>query len=125
MTATERAVKIEEALGRWASLEWVKAGIEGRAAIDALRAALAVVPEPPTLASRFATPGFRDKVEKARALLDAKDQGWNEGVEAAALECDNGRTLGVRGNAQDAVQVAANRIRALLIPTVPPSKEKP
>ena len=49
MTATERAVKIEEALGRWASLEWVKAGIEGRAAIDALRAALAVVPEPPTL----------------------------------------------------------------------------
>jgi hypothetical protein len=80
---------------------------------------------PITLADRIASPTLPAEVEKARALLDAKDQGWNEGVEAAALECDNGRTLGVRGNAQDAVQVAANRIRALLIPTVPPSKEKP
>jgi hypothetical protein len=188
MTATERAVKIEEALGRWASLEWVKAGIEGRAAIDALRAALAVVPEPPTLcghadlmhtpdgciepgcgcirphcvdrstsaarmengefptltgdaledyqrrmtsptlAERIAAPGFDAEVDRARALLDAKDAGWNEGVEAAISACNEvfrvQAMCGQRGTS-DGASLCTLEVRSLLIPTVPPSKEKP
>ena len=76
------------------------------------RAALAVVGPPITLADRIASPTLPAEVEKARALLDAKDAGWNEGVEACRkMLVSNGQP----GLSSECLN--------LLIPTVPPTKE--
>ena len=66
----------------------------------------------PTLADRIASPTLPAEVEKARALLDAKDAGWNEGVEACRkMLVSNGQP----GLSSECLN--------LLIPTVPPTKE--
>ena len=60
------------------------------------------------------SPTLPAEVDRAREILDAKDQGWNEGVEACRkMLVSNGQP----GLSSECLN--------LLIPTVPPSKEKP
>jgi hypothetical protein len=89
------------------SVTIIAAGIKARGI--ALRAALAVVAkEGSTLAERIAAPGFKDEVEKARALLDARDAGWNEGVEACIkkIETYSGPVMAWRALFHDLIIVA-------------------
>jgi hypothetical protein len=82
------------------------------------RAALAVVAEePPTLAERIAAPGFKDEVEKARALLDARDAGWNEGV-SEALEI-----AGARATIECDLTAEIAKLLILDLPAAPPAEQ--
>ena len=78
MTKADRSAKIEEALVE--CLKELEAAIKilaregiihstdlGKETRDGFRAALSVVPEPPTLAERIAAPGFGAEVAKARS----------------------------------------------------------
>jgi hypothetical protein len=128
-TDYERSAKIEEALTRISNMEAPSPmGVIG-AYYECKRialAALAVIPSPPTLSARLGEPGFREGVNRARALLDAKDAGWNEGVEAAISACNEvfrvQAMCGQRGTS-DGASLCTLEVRSLLIPTVPPNKE--
>jgi hypothetical protein len=62
------------------------------------------------LAKIVNAPGFDGEVAKARARLDAKDEGWNEALKEAASIAD--RWMGTRSG-------LAAKIRDLIIPTIP------